>query len=106
MEEKTWVRARGKTAKKADNGPRDFAASEANTKWVTDITYVRTGENWLYLCVVVDLYSGIVVGWSMSPRQEQTAGSPGRAHGPVAARGAYTSDRNIRTGAVSSPSVF
>ena len=50
---------------------RDFAASEPNTKWVTDITYVRTGENWLYLCVVVDLYSGIVVGWSMSPRQEQ-----------------------------------
>ena len=71
MEEKTWVRARGKTAKKADNGPRDFAASEANTKWVTDITYVRTGENWLYLCVVVDLYSGIVVGWSMNPRQER-----------------------------------
>ena len=50
---------------------RDFAASEPNTKWVTDITYVRTGENWLYLCVVVDLYSGIVVGWSMSPRQER-----------------------------------
>ena len=35
---------------------RDFAASEPNTKWVTDITYVRTGENWLYLCVVMDLY--------------------------------------------------
>ena len=50
---------------------RDFAASEANTKWVTDITYVRTGESWLYLCVVVDLYSGIVVGWSMSSRQER-----------------------------------
>ena len=50
---------------------RDFAASEPNTKWVTDITYVRTGENWLYLCVVMDLYSGIVVGWSMSPRQER-----------------------------------
>ena len=50
---------------------RDFAASEPNTKWVTDITYVRTGESWLYLCVVLDLYSGIVVGWSMSPRQER-----------------------------------
>ena len=32
---------------------------------------MRTGENWLYLCVVVDLYSGIVVSWSMSPRQER-----------------------------------
>ena len=50
---------------------RDFDASEPNTKWVTDITYVRTAENWLYLCVVIDLYSGMVVGWSMSPRQER-----------------------------------
>ena len=41
---------------------RDFTASEPNTRWVTDITYVRTQESWLYLCVVVDLYSGIVVG--------------------------------------------
>jgi len=48
---------------------RDFKADEANIKWVTDITYVRTGEHWLYLCVVIDLYSGIVVGWSMSHRQ-------------------------------------
>jgi len=50
---------------------RDFYACAPNTKWVTDITYVRTGEGWLYLCVVVDLYSGIIVGWSMSPRQER-----------------------------------
>jgi putative transposase len=50
---------------------RDFAAEQANTKWVTDITYVRTDEHWLYLCVVVDLYSSIVVGWSMSHRQER-----------------------------------
>jgi putative transposase len=50
---------------------RDFDASAPNTKWVTDITYVRTGEHWLYLCVVVDLYSGVVVGWSMSHRQER-----------------------------------
>jgi putative transposase len=50
---------------------RDFVAQAPNTKWVTDITYVRTAESWLYLCVVVDLYSGIVVGWSMSPRQER-----------------------------------
>jgi putative transposase len=32
---------------------------------------VRTQESWLYLCVVVDLYSGIVVGWSMSPCQDR-----------------------------------
>lgn len=51
---------------------RDFAAETPNTKWVTDITYIRTGEDgWLYLCVVVDLHSGIIVGWSMSHRQER-----------------------------------
>lgn len=48
---------------------RDFKAEKANIKWVTDITYIRTGEHWLYLCVVIDLYSGMVVGWSMSHRQ-------------------------------------
>ena len=49
---------------------RDFTAAEPNTKWVTDITYIRTGEGWLYLCVVVDLFSGRIVGWSMSARQD------------------------------------
>lgn len=50
---------------------RDFAADTRNRKWVTDITYIRTAEAWLYLCVVIDLYSRLVVGWSMSPRQER-----------------------------------
>ena len=50
---------------------RDFSAETANTKWVTDITYIRTGEGWLYLCVVIDLHSGLVVGWSMSHRQDR-----------------------------------
>jgi putative transposase len=38
---------------------------------VTDITYIRTAEHWLYLCIVPDLYSGLVVGWSMSPHQDR-----------------------------------
>jgi putative transposase len=42
---------------------QDFSATELNTKWVTDITYIRTAEGWLYLCVVIDLYGGKVVGW-------------------------------------------
>jgi putative transposase len=49
---------------------RDFTADEPNTKWVTDITYIRTSEGWLYLSVVLDLYSGRIVGWSMSARQD------------------------------------
>ncbi len=50
---------------------RDFAALEPNTKWATDITYIRTAEGWLYLCVVIDRYSKLVVGWSMSQRQDR-----------------------------------
>ena len=37
---------------------RDFSATEPNTKWVTDITYISTAESWLYLSVVVDLCGG------------------------------------------------
>ena len=35
------------------------------------ITYIRTAEHWLYRCIVVDWYSGVVGGWSMSPRQDR-----------------------------------
>jgi transposase InsO family protein len=46
---------------------QSFEASGPNKKWVTDITYVRTAEGWLYLAVVLDLYSRLVVGWAMEP---------------------------------------
>lgn len=45
---------------------RDFTASQINEKWVSDITYIRTHEGWLYLGVILDLFSRRVVGWSMS----------------------------------------
>ena len=44
---------------------RDFTVEQADVAWVTDITYIRTWQGWLYLAVVVDLYSRKVVGWSM-----------------------------------------
>ena len=47
---------------------RDFVATAPNTKWVSDITYIRTGEGWVYLAVILDLYTRRVVGWSMSNR--------------------------------------
>jgi putative transposase len=50
---------------------RDFSALEPNTKWVTDITYVPTVQGWLYLCVVLDLFSNKIVGWSMSGLQDR-----------------------------------
>ena len=45
---------------------REFTATEPNRKWVTDITYIPTTQGWLYLAVILDLYSRAVVGWSMS----------------------------------------
>jgi transposase InsO family protein len=45
---------------------RDFSPVQPNSTWATDITYVWTGEGWLYLAVVLDLFSRMVVGWSMS----------------------------------------
>ncbi|TOH09965.1 IS3 family transposase, partial [Vibrio parahaemolyticus] len=39
-----------------------------NQSWVTDITYIKTHEGWLYLAVVVDLFSRRVIGWSMKSR--------------------------------------
>ncbi|HGM6418304.1 TPA: IS3 family transposase [Stenotrophomonas maltophilia] len=46
---------------------RDFAPEAPNQVWVTDITYIRTYEGWLFLAVVVDLYSRQVVGWATAP---------------------------------------
>ena len=45
---------------------RKFSASEPNRFWAADITYIRTLQGWLYLAVVLDLYSRRVVGWSTS----------------------------------------
>ena len=47
---------------------RNFDVLEPNKVWVTDITYLRTCEGWLYLAVVIDLFSRQVIGWSMSSR--------------------------------------
>lgn len=47
---------------------RDFNPNQPNQVWVTDITYIRTYEGWLFLAVVIDLYSRQVIGWSMSER--------------------------------------
>jgi len=59
----------GKPAVVAPNTlDRQFDPDVPNRAWVTDITMIRTYEGWLYLAVVVDLYSRQVVGWSMQAR--------------------------------------
>ncbi len=45
---------------------QDFSAAVPNQKWVSDFTYIETGEGWLYLAVVLDLFSRRVIGWAMS----------------------------------------
>jgi transposase InsO family protein len=47
---------------------QDFTAGRRDEKWVSDITYVWTDEGWLYLAIVLDLYSRKVIGWSISER--------------------------------------
>ena len=49
---------------------QDFSVPAPDQAWVTDITYIRTHEGWLYLAVVIDLYSRRVVGWSMHSRMQ------------------------------------
>lgn len=50
---------------------RDFMALEPETKWVTDITEIKTSESKLYLCIVLDLFDQRVVGWSTHHRQDR-----------------------------------
>lgn len=49
---------------------QNFTVERPNQVWVTDITYIRTYEGWLFLSVVIDLFSRQVVGWSMQPRMQ------------------------------------
>ena len=50
---------------------REFGAEEPNTKWVTDTKAVETAEGWLYLAVILDLFSRMVIGWSMAATEDE-----------------------------------
>jgi len=49
---------------------RNFSVPHKNHTWVSDITYVKTNSGWLYLCLIIDLYSRRIVGWSMRNHME------------------------------------
>ena len=59
------------TAKPSDLTPnilqRNFDVAKPNVAWVTDITYIRTWQGWLYLAVVMDLFSRKIIGWATKP---------------------------------------
>ena len=81
---------------------RDFTAEAPNRKWVTDITYLATAAGWVYLAVVVDLFSRKVVGWSIGASLATELGQRGLASarssvvGPTGKRLLHHSDRGCQ----------
>ena len=65
---KLTTKANKKHPKASNLLDREFTATRPNEKWTTDITYIPTSEGWLYLAVVLDLFSRRIVGWAMSAR--------------------------------------
>ena len=63
---KTTTQADPDAAYPADAIGRDFTAQQPGSRLVGDITYLRTGQGWLYLATVIDLYSRMVVGWAIA----------------------------------------
>ena len=76
---------------------RDFSAPVPTTRLVGDITYLRTGQGWLYLSTVIDLSTRMVVGWSMSERMTAelvvSALESAKSRGYVAGNAVFHSDR-------------
>jgi transposase InsO family protein len=66
----TIVDRRAKAAE--DRVGRDFNPAGPNVTWCGDITYLRTGEGWLYLATVIDLFSRRVIGWSLAEHMRTT----------------------------------
>jgi transposase InsO family protein len=84
---RTTVVDRGATAAE-DLVGRDFSPTEPDRTWCGDITYLRTGEGWLFLATVIDLFSRRVIGWSVADhmRTELVANALGMA---IATRGGH-----------------
>ena len=62
---KTTLRDRSHTVA-PDLVERDFHADSADELWITDVTYIPTDEGWLYLCMILDVFSRRILGWSMA----------------------------------------
>lgn len=79
---------------------RDFTAHAPGTRLVGDITYLRTGQGWLYLATVIDLYTRMVVGWSMADHLRTSlvidALEMARIHGHLSAGAVFHTDRGCQ----------
>jgi transposase InsO family protein len=74
---------------------QDFTAERPNEKWAGDITYLWADQGWVYLAVILDLYSRQVIGWAMDKTMSR-AGVRRPADGVVEAQDAPGSDRTYR----------
>jgi transposase InsO family protein len=77
---------------------QQFDVAEPNRVWVTDITYIRTHEGWLFLAAVLDLFSRQVIGWSMRSRIDSELAINALAPGRVTAATEDSVDRSFRPG--------
>ncbi len=66
------ARIESKTNVSANLLARNFTVNEPNQKWVSDITYIRIGRTWLFLAVVLDLFSRRVIGWSLEKHMRES----------------------------------
>ena len=89
---------------------RDFTADRPGVRFVGDITYLRTGEGWLYLATVIDLFNREVVGWSMAEHMRTEligdALTMAHTHGRIESGALFHSDRGspVSTPLTSTPS--
>ncbi|GAA1536718.1 hypothetical protein GCM10009691_10030 [Brevibacterium picturae] len=84
------------------DGNRDFSASVPGTRLCGDITYLKTGEGWLYLATVIDLCTGMIIGWNIADHMRASlcteALAMARDHGYMDSDQAiYHSDRGVAT---------
>ena len=56
---------------------QNFSAEAPNEKWAADISYIWTAQGWLYLAVMLDLYSRRVIGWAVGASQDQRPAAQG-----------------------------
>ena len=75
-----------------------LSAAAPNQKWVSDFTYIETAEGWLYLAVVLDLFSRRVIGWAMSETMDTALVLSRPAHGPAGPPAAGRAAAPLRSG--------
>lgn len=80
---------------------RDFSADKLGQKWVSDLTYIRTGQGWLYLTTVLDLADRKIIGWALSDTMEASqtsvpAWKMAVKNRPITSQLIFHSDRGIQ----------